>query len=78
MSIQEMLSDQLIARCSYDANNNPEYLGKASPGSGTDQTEWRIRKLIYNTNDQWLATLFAQGDTKFNKVWDQRETYTYS
>ena len=77
MSIQEMLSDQLISRCAYDASKRPEYLGNASPGSGNDAAEWRIQKLFYNADGLWVATLFANSNAKFNKVWNQRETYTY-
>ncbi len=77
MSIQELLSDQLIARCAYDVNGNPEYLGDAPPGSGGEEAEWRIRKFLYDGNGRWTATLFANGNAGYDKVWDQRVSYSY-
>lgn len=77
MSIQDLLSDHLISRCDYTPGGNPEYLADAAPGSGMDEMEWRIRKFIYDGSGKWIATLFASGNTQFNKVWNDRSTYTY-
>ena len=53
------------------------YLGEAPPGSLSSDGKWRIRKFVYVANNltevQW-----ADGDGNFDKVWDDRATYTYA
>ena len=61
----------------YDVSDNPVYLGEGVPGAATSDAAWRIRKVT------WLGGLavsikWAGGTTLFDKVWDDRTTYTYS
>lgn len=57
--------------------DNLEYVGKAQIGSAKTEAVWQIQKLTYDgsnlTDVQW-----ADGDDAFDKVWNDRETYTYS
>jgi hypothetical protein len=53
------------------------YLGKAIPGSddatGTAKAIWQIVRFNTTTGDKG----FADSSVFFNKVWDDRDTYTY-
>lgn len=57
--------------------NKVEYHGWAEPGSKKDKPVWRILKLTYNGNFlddiQW-----AGGNSNFDKIWDNRESFTYT
>jgi hypothetical protein len=55
----------------------PLYAGFALPGTLTSATGWAIRKMTA-VGDNITATDWASGTTKFDKVWDDRATYTYS
>lgn len=62
----------------YDGSNNPIYIGYAIPGSIVSSATWRIKKMTYDivnnpTNIQW-----ADGNTNFDNIWDNRATYSYS
>lgn len=71
-------SDTLIQRIAYDANGNPEYLGMALPGSAANSANWFIRKIAYDVNQNPVSILFAEGSLNFDKVWDDRATYSFS
>jgi hypothetical protein len=59
------------------SGDNPLYAGFALPGTLTSATGWAIRKMTA-VGDNITATDWASGNTKFDKVWDNRTTYTYS
>lgn len=48
------------------------YVGEAQPGTGPSEPLWRIKK-VDSTSVEW-----ADGDTLFNNVWDDRADLTYS
>ena len=62
----------------YDANNNPIYLGEAAMGTLSSEAKWRIRKLTYDVNNNVTAIKWAGGNTRYDKVWDDRTTLAYS
>ena len=59
------------------SGDNPEYVGWAAPGTATSASTWRIMKVTWSgsnpTNVKW-----ADGDAKFDNVWDNRASYSYS
>lgn len=59
---------------------NPEYQGKALPGTPSDAARWRIQKFVYGNGTRKPATeiLWAGGSSEFNFVWDNRAQYDYS
>lgn len=61
----------------YDGSDNPLYVGKADPGTAQGVIGWQIKKITYSgsnaTDVQW-----AEGDANFDKVWDDRASYSYS
>lgn len=61
----------------YDDNGNLLYQGQANPACLKDQPSWNIKKFIYNDNNKVIEVLFADGDTKETKIWDNRASLTY-
>lgn len=49
------------------------YVGKAAIGSVTTAPVWQIKRMDKTT----LLEITWPGDALFNKVWDDRESYTY-
>jgi hypothetical protein len=68
----------IVTFLSYDANLNVEYIGKAAAGSAAADEVWSITKLIYDVNQNVTQVLYADGNKKFDKIWDSRATYSYS
>lgn len=71
-------ADTFIQRIAYDGNDNPEYLGQALPGTTSAAQGWSIRKISYDVNLNPVAILFAEGSIDFDKVWDDRASYSFS
>ena len=70
-----------IMNVSYGVGDEPEYFGEAKPGTLDSDPAWRIYRYEYATIEgdlEVVGTRFAEGDTNFDKVWDDREDYEYS
>lgn len=52
------------------------YKGEALPGSLTSASVWRVRKLTLTGDD--VAETWADGDSNFDNVWDDRVSLSYS
>lgn len=52
------------------------YIGEAVPGTATTASTWRIKRVEQVGAD--INILWANGSADFNKVWDNRLTYSYS
>jgi hypothetical protein len=52
------------------------YIGKASIGSNTSAASWQITKIDLSTSV--ISFLWADGNTNFDNVWDNRSSLTYS
>lgn len=55
---------------------SPVYIGWALPGSLTANAVWKITKLTYSGTDL-VSQVWADGNTKFDNVWDNRASLTY-
>ena len=55
-----------------------KFVGYAAPGESTANAVWRVLKLIYNASDDVVEVLWADGDTNFDNVWDNRAVLSYS
>jgi len=57
-----------------------EYQGFSFPGEGGDTSlaKFAIRKFVYNSDNKTITILWGGGNDKFNQVWDDRETLTYT
>jgi hypothetical protein len=60
-----------------DAAGLPIYIGLATPGTGAAASTWQIRKFTYATS-VLTDVEFASGSAEFDKVWNDRATYSYS
>lgn len=67
-------------RYDYDGSANVVYSGWAEPGTDDEEDTWRICKFVYGTfGSETVVTqrLWADGDNKFDNVWDDRASLTY-
>ncbi len=71
-------SEDLIKKAEYDASNNPVYIGFAAPGMAPDAPAWQIKKFTYDVNGNVTDIQFASGSNDYDKVWDNRASYSYS
>lgn len=60
------------------SGTNVIYIGEAQPGSATSSAVWRIKKLTYNAQNMVTDIQWAGGNAKFDKIWNNRASYTYS
>jgi hypothetical protein len=66
-----------------DTGGSPQviYRGEAAAGSLASSAVWRISRITVTTdgggNDD-VATEWADGDTQFNNIWDNRLSLSYS
>lgn len=72
-----VVEEQLAERVDYDDGNHAIYIGAATAGSSDSVAVWRIKKLWY-AGDNFTASTWADGDTKFDNIWDNRTALTYS
>ncbi len=75
-SVKTVDQVDLTSRRAYDSSGKFVYHGEAAPGSVTSDSVWRISKRVYSGN-KLVALLWADGDTKFNKEWDEKGGYDY-
>ena len=75
---------QLLLRreMTKDANGRVEYIGYALSGATLSQAQWLIVKNIYDATGFQTQYLFANGEAKFNKVFNsgasEYVSYTYT
>ena len=64
---------------SVNVSNLTEYVGWTYAGSGaaTSNPIWRIQKIGYDANNIASGIAWADGSIEFNKIWDDKATYTY-
>lgn len=59
-----------------EASGNLTYLGFAKLGSATSDPVWQILR-IQKTGSTTLIQ-YADGDTRYNNIWDDRASLTYT
>jgi len=67
------LSESLLQ---VDSVGSTTYLGYADAGSLTSASVWAIKKIIEISND--VSITWADGNTNFDNIWDNRLTLTYA
>ena len=50
------------------------YVGEALPGTATSAALWRVQRITVANN----TILFADGNAKFDNIWDNYATLSYS
>lgn len=58
-----------------EASATVTYVGEAVPGTAGSASTWRIKKLDSSSG---LIITWATGNSDFDKIWDDRASYTYS
>ena len=62
-----------------EANGSTTYIGEADIASDGTSAVWRIRRVIEDTAAGTISTItWCDGDSKFNNIWDNRGTLSYS
>ena len=59
-----------------EVDSNTCYVGYAEPGSALGSAIWRIKKIV--VSGTVLSVKFADGNTNFDNVWDNRVSLTYT
>jgi YD repeat-containing protein len=77
MSVYQFGNSDLDVAIEYNVTNLAIYVGEAQPGTSKGSPNWRIMKLDYDANNNLILKRFADGSKNFNKIWDNRATYTY-
>lgn len=67
----------LASQVDFQDSGNTIYRGEAQPGTATSAASWRIRKLTINAEGD-VSTLWADGDSNMDNVWDNRYSLSYS
>ena len=62
----------------YDGDNNLLYVGEASAGSTSANAVWRIKNFLYDGSSNLTNIVWASGTNAFDKIWDNRTSYSYS
>lgn len=52
------------------------YVGKADPGTATSSAGWQITRLV--SSSTLLITTYADGNSSFDNIWDNRASLSYS
>ena len=59
-----------------DVEGSYTYVGEALPGTGEAEAKWRIKRIEEIGDD--FNILWANGEATFDKIWNDRVSYTYS
>jgi hypothetical protein len=77
LSAPNWLSSRYDLNLAYvTATDKVEYVGSAEPGATKAEAKWAIYKVLYS-GDNVTELRWANADRKFDKVWNDRATYTY-
>lgn len=77
-NVQRMNASNMTLRIEYDGNNNPIYIGIATPGTDTASNFWQVRKLTFDGNNNVTSIIYGGGSPNFDQVWDNRTSLTYT
>ena len=58
-----------------EVDTSTTYIGEAEPGSLTSNSVWRIKRIIETGPDSEIT--WADGDSDFDNIWDNRLSLTY-
>jgi hypothetical protein len=59
------------------SGGNILYRGEAKAGTAKSAASWRISRFTYSGSDI-TDVQFADGESTYDKIWDNRASYTYS
>lgn len=78
-------SDQIVntttaslqTQIAYTAGGDMEYVGLAGAGQSTATNVWKISKFVYASGNL-VSITWADGNTNFDNIWENRGIYQYS
>lgn len=59
-----------------EASETVTYVGQANPGNETSDSNWQIQRITVDGNETIIE--FADGNSLFDNVWDDRASLTYA
>lgn len=72
----EMSISELMPRAErYDKTNGTAYHGWAACGTATSEAKWRIRRIVTTGDD--VVIDWADGDSNYDNIWDNRVALSY-
>lgn len=74
-SMQRKNSDNVAVRTDSTTTANTTYIGSAPPGTATSSASWQIFKIDTSSG---TSITWADGDSNYNNVWDNRASLSYS
>lgn len=75
--IQEgYVKDVLTKNTDFNATQTQVYIGEAQAGEATSAASWRVKNINFNSEGD-ATTTWADGDTNFDNIWDNRASLTY-
>lgn len=74
--VPEISEDTLLSIEIDSGDNLVSYMGLAAPGTPTSAAAWQVLKI--DENGGGLQITYADGDTEFDNVFDNRESLSYS
>jgi len=69
-------SAQTLATILDEATTLITYVGKSDPGVATSAASWQVQRLTSSAS--LLIVQFADGNSNFDNVWDNRASLSYS
>lgn len=70
------ISSPSLATRIDEADANTTYIGSADPGSATSAAAWLIKKI--SVSGSATAITYADGNSNFDNIWDNRTSLSYS
>lgn len=77
LPVKEFGGNRIMIQYHASYTEDPEYIGVAAPGSASNAAVWQIRKITYSGAGKPTAIQYADGDLKFDNVWDSPEGRSY-
>jgi hypothetical protein len=75
--VESSIMLDVVVDYSARTDGQPVYIGYRMPGVAESAVGWLIFKCIYDDSNNFLRKVAAGGENQFDKVWDNRASYTY-
>lgn len=73
----DALAEQLMSKRTDIVSDLEMYIGWAAPGVATSAPKWRIKHITVSSDLLDSAEYWADGNTAFDNVWDDRASLNY-
>lgn len=76
-TLERKITENLAVRTDSATTANVTYVGKAAIGSATSSAVWQVQKVDETTTNTAIIT-WADGNSNFDNIWDNRASLSYS